>query len=597
MPRQTLSIAIVLGIVGIAVVYLVVRSLAGPAGVVPLSPRALSVTLPEGHDFVEAAIAPDGTTLVYAAIAHGRTQLFARPLSTFTVEPLAGTQGATQPFFSPDGMRVGFFADGFLRWVALDGSRPVDVVPVPGETAGASWGAGDQIVFAQLGGHGLQRVSAEHEADGTLPVVVDLTTLDEDASEIAHGWPHVLADGRSMIFTVSRSDLDPRLAWLSLESGERQLLEPVDGPAFHVDSGHLIYARQGEIFARPVDAEDMTVTGPERLVASGAAANSVGYNRLGQSSLVATRTGLLLYAPASDPSPANVLTWVDHDGESHPVDGVPARHQAPRVSPDGGQIAVAVTTGNFTRDLWILDLASGVRRQITREAGDNHSPLWTEDSRRITFASNREGPQRVYRVDSSGGERVETLLFGDGRTPGSWSPAERNLFFHERQAERGRDIWVWTPDSDESSLLLGSTANERSPTISPDGRWLAYVSDTRDGDQVYIRHYPGTAEVRVSPTGGTEPVWAPDGSELYYRRGRNLVAAAITADSGQAEAPRHVFAGAFVNDPGGNVAAYDISPDGSRFLMLQPVSRTGTLSVIEHWQDAVFGNSQRSKEP
>ena len=486
MPRHTLSI-IVLGVVGIAVVYLFAWSLSRPAGVVPQSPRALTVTLPDGHDVIEAAIAPDGTTLVYAAVADGQTQLFARPLATFTVEPLAGTEGATQPFFSPNGMRVGFFADGFLRWVALDGSRPVDVIPVSGGTAGASWNTGDQIVFAQLGGHGLRRVSAAGEADGTPAAVADLTTLDEDASEIAHGWPHVLADGRSILFTVSRSDRDPRLAWLSLESGERQLLKPIDGPVFHVDSGHLVYVRRGEIFSSPVDVEEMTVTGPERLVASGAAASPVGYSCLGQSSLVAARSGLLVYAPESDPSPENVLTWVDHDGASDPVDGVPARHQAPRVSPDGRQIAVAVTTGNFTRDLWILDLTTGQRRQVTREAGDNHSPLWAEDSRRITFASNRDGPQRVYRLDPSSGARVETLLFGDGRTPGSWSPQERNLFFHELQTEHGRDLWVWTPASDESSRLLGSTANERSPAISPDGRWLAYVSDRRDGDQIYIR--------------------------------------------------------------------------------------------------------------
>lgn len=594
MPRHTLAGVIVIGIAVVSI--LAAWRLTRPADIAPLPARALSVTLPEGHDLVEAALSPDGTTLVYAAIADGQAQLFVRSLATFAIEPLAGTEDATQPFFSPDGRRVGYFSAGFLRWIALDGGAPVDVVPVAGETAGASWSAGDEIIFAPLGGQGLQRVSIRPRADDSRPTVSDVTQLDEDAAEIAHGWPHLLPDGRSIVFTVGRSERDPRLAWMSLESRDRQFLEPADGPAFHVDSGHIVYTRRSEIFAMPVDIDEQTVLGPVRLVASGVSGNPIGYNRLGRSSLVASRSGLLAYAPESDASPDNLLAWVDRGGAAVPVDGVPARHQTPRVSPDGSLIAMAVSAGTFTRDLWVLDLTTGERRRVTHQAGDNHSPLWADDSRRITFASNRDGPQRVYRATPTG-SRVETLLFGDGRTPGSWSPDERNLFFHELQTEQGRDIWVWTPGSGESTLLLGSNANERSPAISPDGKWLAYVSDARDGDQVYLRPYPGTADVRVSPSGGKEPVWSPDGSELFFRRGRDLVAVAITADTNQVSAPRRLFSGSFVSNPGGNVAAYDISRDGSRFLMLQPVTRTDTLSVISQWQHAVFRDDRVGAEP
>ncbi len=594
MPRHTLAGVIAIGIAVVSI--LATLRLTRPANVEPLPAHALSVTLPEEHDFVEAALSPDGTTLVYAAIADGRTQLFVRSLATFAIDPLAGTEDATQPFFSPDGRRVGFFAAGFLRWVSLDGGAPVDIVPVAGETAGASWGAGDEIIFAPLGGQGLQRVSIRSPADDSTPTVSDVTQLDEDAAEIAHGWPHLLPDGRSIVFTVGRNERDPRLAWMSLETKDRQLLAPADGPASYVDSGHFVYTRRGEIFAMPVDVDEQTVMGPVRLVASGASGSPVGYNRLGQSSLAVSRSGLLAYAPESDASPDNLLVWVDRGGAAEPVDGVPARHQTPRVSPDGSLMAMAVSAGAFTRDLWVLDLTTGTRQRITHQAGDNHSPLWANDSRGITFSSNRDGPQRVYRVAPTG-SRLETLLFGDGRTPGSWSPDERNLFFHELQGEQGRDIWVWTPSSGESTLLLGSNANERSPAISPDGRRLAYVSNARDGDQVYVRPNPGTADVRVSPAGGTEPVWSPDGSELFFRRGRDLVAVEITADTNQVSAPRRLFSGAFVSDPGGNVAAYDIGRDGSRFLMLQPVARTETLSVISQWQDAVFRDDRVGAEP
>ena len=484
------------------------------------------------------------------------------------------------------------FSAGF-RWM---GGAPVDVVPVAGETAGASWGAGGEIIFAPLGGQGLQRVSIRPPADDSTPIVSEVTQLDEDSAEIAHGWPHLLPDGRSIVFTVGRNERDPRLAWMSLETRDRQLLEPADGPAFHVDSGHFVYARRGEIFAMPVDVDEQTVMGPVRLVVSGVSGSPVGYNRLGQSSLVASRSGLLAYAPESDASPDNLLVWVDRGGAAEPVDGVPARHQTPRVSPDESLIATAVSAGTFTRDLWVLDLTAGTRQRITHQAGDNHSPLWADDGRRITFSSNRDGPQRVYRATPTG-SRLETLLFGDGRTPGSWSPDDRTLFFHELRGEQGRDIWVWTPGSGESTLLLGSNANERSPRVSPDGRRLAYVSDARDGDQVYLRPYPGTADVRVSPSGGTEPVWSPDGSELFFRRGHDLVAVEITADTNQVSAPRRLFSGSFVSDPGGNVAAYDIGRDGSHFLMLQPVARTETLSIISQWQHAVFRDDRVGREP
>ena len=181
---------------------------------------------------------------------------------------------------------------------------------------------------------------------------------------------------------------------------------------------------------------------------------------------------------------------------------------------------------------------------------------------------------------------VETLVFGDGRTPGSWSPDGTRLFFHEAYPARGRDIWVWGLGSTgaESSLISGTSANERAPTMSPAGRHLAYVSDAADGDQVYVRVDPEQQGVRVSTAGGTEPVWDPDGSTLYFRNGRDLLAVAVDADTGTFGAPVRLFSGSFVRDPGGNVASYDTSPDGTRFLMLRPEKRTTALRVISNWE-------------
>ncbi len=574
--------------------------------------EAFSLALPANHDLIEFAISPDGTTLVYAAVAPraetenddetaSRVGLYLRRLDSFAVQPLAGTHNATQPFFSHDGTRVGFFAEGFLKWMTLDGELPADIIRVRSHTAGASWTADDRIVFATLDGRGLQMVSVRGDEGDDVEehAITTLTTLDENADEISHGWPHVLPDGQSIVFTVGRRDRDARLAWLTLESQEYDLLWPADGGAFYVesvtpsdeDTGALVFVRRSEVFALPVDIARHEVTGPVQAIADGVAGSAAGYARLGRSTLVAARTGRLAYTTSTSQAAQTQLTWVDRMGHPVDVDAIEARHEAPRVAPDGSKIVVAIRQGPFSRDLWEYDTATGTRRQLTSDAGDNHSPVWTPDGRHVTFASNRDGPQGLYQLSPSEPLTVETLLAGDTRTPGSWGRDGRTLFFHESSFDRQRDVWLWDAlDGAESPrLLIGTPANERAPAISPDGRWLAYVSDREDGDQVYIRAYPEGAARRISTTGGAEPVWSKDGLELFYRRGRHLfvmnthdVNDMATVDDERLMS-RQLFAGSFVSDPGGHVPSYDVSPDGTRFVMLRPTSRTTEISVLTGW--------------
>ena len=573
-------------------------TLTRPAPVEPRPMEALALTFE--HDVIETALAPDGTVLVYTAVTEGKTRLFARRLDQRHATPLAGTQNATQPFFSSDGGRVGFFADGYLKWTALDGGDPLAVTPVGGSTAGGSWGPDDRIVFAPLDGRGLQIVAVSGGTTSTT-TPIPFTVLDERDGDVSHGWPHVLPDGRSIIFTVGRTERDPRLAWVSLptaednvdkveEQSQRMLLAPADGGGFYLDTGHLLYSRRGEVFVVPVDVEHREVIAPSRAVVDRVRSSAAGYGRLGRSSLVAARDGRMIYAEQPSGPGHNVLVWVDRQGASIDVDTVADQHQSPRLSPDGSLIAMAIRSGTFSRDLWVQDVQTGERRQLT-DAGDNHSPVWSSDGMHITFASNREGPQRIYRMTTADPPVVETLIFGDGRTPGSWTPDGRSLFFHESYPERGRDIWVWTTDASgngQGAILVGTDANERTPAISPDGRWLAYVSDSEDGDQVYLRRYPGDIGTRVSLSGGSEPVWAQDGSELFYRRGRDLFVVEVAADSDEPAQARHLFAGRFLSDPGGNIRSYDVDAEGSRFMMLRPVGRATTLQVLSHWQAVIL---------
>ncbi len=554
-----------------------------PSATAPPPTLALSLTLPAEHYFVDAALSPDGSALVYTAIANGRSQLFLRRLGSFEVTPIEGTEDAIQPFFAPDGQRVGFFAGGWLKWLALGEREPIEITPVAGSVAGATWGPSDEIVFASLDGHGLQIVSLGGERSAP---PATLTEVDLDADEIAHGWPHFLPDGRSLLFTVARQNRDPHVAWLSRESSAYELLAPVDGAAFFVEPGHVVFARRGEIFITPVDVTEQRATGPTLPLGGGVAGSAIGYNRLGRSGLTAAREGRLVYVDLAEASVDNVLVWVDHSGSAVDVDGVAAPHQSPRIAPDGSRIALAIRSDTFRRDLWLLAADTKARRQLTENAGDNHTPLWSADGQ-ITFASNREGPQRIYRTTIDPRPTIETLVFGDARTPGSWSPNQQHLFFHESYPDRGRDIWMWTagPASGaESSVIIGTAANERAPAISPDGQWLAYVSDAVDGDQVYIRAIPGQTSVRISTAGGAEPVWARDGTRLYFRHARDLFAVAVDSESGQIGEPDRLFTGVYLRDPGGDVASYDTAPDGEHFLMLRPSTWTATLRVVSNWE-------------
>ena len=462
----------------------------------------------------------------------------------------------------------------------MHGGPVVDVVPIHSHTAGAAWGPDDGIVFAALDGEGLRRVPAEPGgADVTMEV---LTRVDRDEGEVAHGWPQLLPGGGGLVFTVGRDDRDPRLAWLAPGAEEPTQLAPADGGAFFVESGHLVYARRGEAFAVSIDLDTAEV-GPITAVIDDVASSAAGYGRLGRSSLVASSSGRLVYVTLPPPPTRNRLVWVEPSGAWHDVDGVEALHEAPRTTLDGSRIAMAVRTGPFRRDLWMREAAPGPRRRLTNEAGDNHSPVWSVDGRRLAFASNREGLQQIYRMTvDDDPPRVEHWIDGDARTPGSWSAAG-TLLFHEALPARGRDIWRWTGEVGDgvATVLLGTPANERTPALSGDERWLAYVSDAVDGDQVYVRRHPDGPEWRVSRSGGTEPVWSKDGRELYFRRGLELFA--VSVGPTEPGAARRLFEGTFARDPSGNVPSYDVDGTGSRFLMIR-AARPTTLSVLTGWE-------------
>lgn len=573
-----------------------------PPAPTPEPPRqALSITVPADRALLDVAVSPDASRIAYTAIVDGRSRLYVRRLDRFETELVPDTEGAAHPFFAPDGSAVGFFAGGWLRTASLAGKegeeeardgdriRTTGVYRLTGEAAGGTWDESGRIVFGGPGASGLLQVPAA----GGEPVA--LTVVDVEGDETAHGWPHAI-DERWILFTTGRRGRDPRLSVLDRETGETRPLLLADGGGAFVEPSTAVFTRRGEIFAARVvldPGEERRGTPSPRPVLRGAAGSAVGHRGLGRSRLAAGRDGTLVFVPPPATGGDNRLVWVDRAGRAAPLDDVAAPHQTPRIAPDGQRAAVSIVTAILRRDLWLLDLARGGRRRITAEAGDNHSPLWSPDGATLTFASSRAGLQQMYRLQARSLDVSGALAGGDRRTPGSWSPDGRRLAFHELRPDRLRDIWTWRDGSDEATPWLATGANERAPAFSPDGRWIAYVSDTdaREGDQVYIRAAEGTPNgpaVRVTPSGGTEPAWERSGGALFYRRGRSLYRVPIDATGAPRTAPEHLFDGVYVNEPLGNLPAYDPAPDGERFLMLEPAERVDVVHLLTGWRTTVF---------
>ncbi len=593
----------------------------------PAARRALSVLVPDDLELLDIAISPDGQRLAYTAIRDGRARLYVRPLDRFEAMELPDTAGAEQPFFSPDGSAIGFFAGPHLKRSAVPAASdpppqaPAVVAELTGIPAGGYWRHDSTIVLGGPGAAGLLAVPA---GGGT---AMSITTVDTVSGETAHGWPQRFNDDH-LLFTIGRQGRDPRLALLHVETGRIRPLLLADGGGFLVEPNTIVVARRGEIFAATLDQDllddldDSSATPADRPsdiavalgapaddgmdgaalalsprpVLRGVASSSVGFRGLGRARLAAARDGTLVFVPPAVTAGNSRLVLVDREGRAEPIDNVVAQHQTPRLSPDGRRVAFGATTTILQRDLWLLDLADDSRRRLTEDAGDNHSPLWSRDGRSITFASSRTGLQQVFRLRLPEFETAGPILAGDLRTPGSWSPDGRRLAFHEPHPDRRRDIWTWRDGGDDGpEPWLATDANERAPAYSPDGRWIAYVSDgeTGDDDQVYVRAAAGNATVeplRVSVAGGTEPVWARTGSLLFFRRGRSLYEARMRADPDgrpAADAPALLFEGPLLTDTLGNLPAYDVTFEG-QFVMMELASRPNVVQIVTGWRTAVF---------
>ncbi|MFY9529704.1 MAG: protein kinase [Candidatus Acidiferrales bacterium] len=523
------------------------------------------------------ALSPDGTHLVYVAAQGGTQQLYLRAMDSLEARPIPDTEGAINPFFSPDGQWVGFFADQKLKKVSVSGGAALTLgdATLP---RGPSWSSHGMIAFAPTNVSVLQQVS---DAGGTPQ---PLTRLEK--GDVSQRWPEFLPGGKAVLFATGPSAINftnAQVAVQSLGTGERRNL--IQGGTYprYASSGHLLYTQGGSLMAVPFDPQRLAVTGAAVPVLEGVLQSSSS----GAAQYSLSATGSLVYVAGGVQAEQRRLVWVSRNGAEQPLAAPVHAYVNPRLSPDGRRVAVVIAEQET--QVWLYDLSRETLTRFTFEGNTNLNPAWTLDGKRIAFNSNKEGPRNVFwqLADGSGGlERLTTSEYP--HVPSSWSPDGQLLAFIEVNPTTGLDIWVLRLGDRKAQPFLRTRFNETSPRFSPDGRWLAYISDESGRYEIYVQPYPGPGgKWQISTEGGTEPVWNPNGRELFYRSGDKMMAVDIASQpSFAAGTPRMLFEGQYEPTPA-TTPNYDSPPDGQRFLMLKPVEQAQAaptqMNVVLNW--------------
>jgi len=555
----------------------------------PAMPTRTSVMTPEsqrvsinGSPTRSLALSPDGTQLVYvgtnleAPAGQRGARLQVRSLANIDVRDLPGTTGARQPFFSPDGRWVAFFAGAELKKISLAGGNPATLLEkINGASVSFGAWAGNTIIFGTINS-GLRRVSAEGGAAS------DLTKLDT-AKEAWHSFPALTPSGRAVLFTNRYIDGSFRIESVILNSQVRRVVVENARTPHVLSSGHLLFQRDETILIAPFDEEQLTVTGPAVPLIDEVRRDSLS-NPYTTAELAVSRTGTLAYVPATDAT--SRLGLVSRKGAFEPLGPPPANFGYPRVSPDGQAIAFVASQGQES-EVRVYDLLRGSITKLTREEYAL-TPEW-RDNRSLAVWSRRKDASGIYLKNLDGSERLLVPLPAGVTVLRnfSWLPDGTKLAY-TLQTGLMHDIWILTMgDKPTSEPFLNSPASESSAKFSPDGRWLAYESNASGRVEVYVQPYPKGERLPVSTDGGSGPVWRRDGKELYFM-GNDAVpkvfAVSVTSEgaSPRLGKPAPLFdgrvpgpAGAIEQYKGSSFAGvgYDVLPDG-RFVMVRGADPT-----------------------
>jgi serine/threonine-protein kinase len=543
-----------------------------------------SITLPADDEFspviatrTVVAVSPDGSRIAY--VSSGPLHVRARDqLADVTI---VGSGGS--PFFSPDGQWLGFWDEGQLKRVSVNGSASVPIAKMP-TIFGGHWESDDTILYG-LGPSGVWRVRA---AGGEPQNVIKL-----NANESAHG-PQLLPDGRSVLFTLAQRGQswdDAQIVAQSIDGGTREIIVQGGTDARYLPTGHLVYARRGRLLALRFNPGDRKAAGDAVQVLEGVAQSVF----TGAAQFNVSADGTLVYVPSSSLDiGAASFVWVDRTGHETPVSGPSGLLLAPSLSPDGGRVAFIRVTGD-NLDIWTFEFRRGILQPLTTEPGRDSDPIWSPDGSRIAYYSiSREGGPGIFVRAADGTGDVERLTTGI-HTPNSWSPDGTRLVYSDFgtatiSSTSPTDLRVVLLNGDRrTEPVLVTPVREGNAVISPDGRWLAYESSETGEKAIWVRPFPDVSKGRtlISTAGGVSPVWARDGRTLFYRDRQTIMAVPVRgstpADWGK---PERVTEGSYfwINGP----TMFDVAPDG-RFLMLKANSgnaATGApkdIIVVQNW--------------
>ena len=521
-------------------------------------------------------LSPDGSRLVFGATGpDGKARLSTRLLSQPEATLIPGTEGARpDAFFSPDGEWIGFFADGKLKKVSVQGGAPVTLCDVP-NPRGGSWGEDGNIVFAPDIRGGLLRVSSN---GGTPQTITELKS-----GERTHRWPQVLPGAKAVLFTANGISPDYENASIeiqSLKTGQRRTLHQGASYGRYVPSGHLLYVNQGTLFGRTFDLDRLEATGSPVAVLGDVIDSPVTGSAQFDFAGGTSGPGSLVYLMGNEARVS--IFWLDGTGKTQPLHAAPGFYLTPRFSPDGKWLAVALFSGN--PGLWLADIERDSMLRLTSTAGDN-GPVWSPDGKHLAYNSAQTG---IFWIRSDGSGSPERLTSDEHLVfPYSFSPDGKRLAYSELAPETGFDIWMLPlegsdpdhPKAGKPEPFLRTPGNETDPAFSPDGRWIAYSSDESGGFEVYVRPFsgPGT-KWRISTAGGRSPIWSRANRELAYQTldGRIMMLSyTVSSDSFLPAQPRLWSDRRIATTSAAGLQNVDLAPDGKRFAALMLSEEAG----------------------